>query len=572
VIVGDALLIFNYSVPAGYMSIIIGLAILYLQYKAHWSPTTQVQRWGMTLLAWLFLANGISAVVWVYAESTEASLFLYFVYLDLPCIAPMFLITFSLVFPQSVVRPNRIWMLFLFMTCVMALVIAMEVGHNVAFGPIAEADLGVLKDTFIYMGWIVSIYRWILLYRKSGTHPETSLITSILVWAIWFHVIINLFFDPMSGVPAAQWGKVLVFGLDLKQFLVLLAMVLILHQLYERRGNWGMAERLHLYMFGLVLFLVISTKIVSKATSAGHDVGSFGAILYYIKGEGGMTIVRPALIIYALLRYQFFGHELKAEKVITCITTIMMAYFGGLFISLHFNNAEVVMRAAIALGACVVLLAPAYWASKRLIRRLIPSSRKMTRKEVRDIYSMTFNSALFKGKITDKRDEVALKSLRKRLKISEREHNLLLESESLRSLEGRPAHQIRHVIFIKDTGLHVTSIGATKDTDDTVLAGMLTAVRMFVKDAFGSSTGDLDTIQYGERKLLMEWERGYIIAVDLEGELDPASRVIAGDLLAIVMRRHWKVLREWEGDMNEVQPIQEDLDRMVQRYNTRGTF
>jgi hypothetical protein len=308
------------------------------------------------------------------------------------------------------------------------------------------------------------------------------------------------------------------------------------------------------------------------AIAAGAPLLPIAYILGYILGEGGLTIVRPALILFALLRFQFFGHELKAERYIIYLTTIMMAFFGGLFISFFFYWLPPPTVASIIVGVCLVLLFPSYLAAGKLIERVIPSIRKMTRKEAREVYFMTFHSAIFKGEITDRRDDEALEDLRKRLKISDREHTLLLQSERMRVVEWKPVNQIRYVIFVQDTGTHVASVGPMGDKDEAVLAGMLTAVRSFVKDAFGSSTGDLDTIQYGNQKLLMEWERGFILAVDLQGEIDPASRVIVGDLLAILMRRHWKVLRLWEGDLADVKPIQADLERLVIRYNKSGSF
>jgi hypothetical protein len=38
------------------------------------------------------------------------------------------------------------------------------------------------------------------------------------------------------------------------------------------------------------------------------------------------------------------------------------------------------------------------------------------------------------------------------------------------------------------------------------------------------------------------------------------------------MRRHWRVLREWEGEIDMVQKVAEDLEKLVYKYNKRGTL
>jgi hypothetical protein len=559
-----------YIALPGVITLFIGLILLLLRFKAENLPTTQVQRWGMVTLAWLFIMNAVLHATGL-GRVYSGRLFAWYLDYDMPVIGPTFLIAFSLIFPVPVVRQRRIPLLFLFLALVLAIVVGIEIGDNLMWESV-ERDWGGIADLWMYVGWFGSLFRWTQVYRKNRANPEVSFITSILIWGVLYFVMFSFLFNRLSLVPLEKVPQHLVFGLDLRQFFAVAIIFLIVHQLYERRGKWQEAEKLHIAMFIIVtvFFLIVWTN--GQLARTGSSLGPIGGIIGYLVGEGAILIVRPALILYALLRYQFFGHELKAERYLEFIAMLLTAFVLALFITFFFVGADGTTLGTVGLVSFVVFLVPSYIGARKLISRVIPSQKKLTRKDARDMYFISFHSTLFKGNIDDPNDGDALKRLRKRLRISEKEHNLLLENERLKAREGKPINQIRHVLFVKDTGVHVSSVGPLGATDETVLAGMLTAIRMFVKDAFSESSGDLDTIQYGDQKLLMEWERGYILAVDFEGEIDPTSRVVVGDLLAIIMRRHWSVLNDWEGDMSEVKVVQDDLERLVYNYNKTGTL
>jgi len=60
--------------------------------------------------------------------------------------------------------------------------------------------------------------------------------------------------------------------------------------------------------------------------------------------------------------------------------------------------------------------------------------------------------------------------------------------------------------------------------------------------------------------------------VEVEGEIDPATKTVVGDILAVLIRRHWKILKEWDGDMGELKPIQADLETLITNYNKTGSL
>ena len=103
----------------------------------------------------------------------------------------------------------------------------------------------------------------------------------------------------------------------------------------------------------------------------------------------------------------------------------------------------------------------------------------------------------------------------------------------------------------RDTGLllrHVSADGqATPDRD--LVSGMLTAIRDFASDAFGrGQQGQLDTIEYGGRRILIEAAQHIYLAVVGEG-IEPAG--FRADMRGVVIdveNRYRLFLREYNGD------------------------
>ena len=73
------------------------------------------------------------------------------------------------------------------------------------------------------------------------------------------------------------------------------------------------------------------------------------------------------------------------------------------------------------------------------------------------------------------------------------------------------------------------SRGTTIDQD--LVAGMLTAIKSFVEDAFKREREDLEMIQYGTYKILLQNFYSYYIAVAISGTMTNAERETLGDRL-----------------------------------------
>lgn len=85
--------------------------------------------------------------------------------------------------------------------------------------------------------------------------------------------------------------------------------------------------------------------------------------------------------------------------------------------------------------------------------------------------------------------------------------------------------EIQEIFLIhRDTGLLVHHLSNTNTlTDADLISGMLTAIRAYVRDSFGSSTdGSLDAISYGDLRIVIEEGSIAYVAVVLQGT-EPAG-------------------------------------------------
>ncbi len=74
-------------------------------------------------------------------------------------------------------------------------------------------------------------------------------------------------------------------------------------------------------------------------------------------------------------------------------------------------------------------------------------------------------------------------------------------------------------VIQRNSGLLVGSYSKNNTMDKDMIAGMLTAIKSFVEDAFQQEKQELDLIQYGSYKIWIQNFYGYYIAVALSGSL-----------------------------------------------------
>jgi hypothetical protein len=79
---------------------------------------------------------------------------------------------------------------------------------------------------------------------------------------------------------------------------------------------------------------------------------------------------------------------------------------------------------------------------------------------------------------------------------------------------------LEEVFFVqKNTGLLLGSATLNPTDNREVVAGMLTAIKSFVEDAFQRNDGDLDMIQYGTYRILLHNFPNYYCALALKGSI-----------------------------------------------------
>lgn len=84
-----------------------------------------------------------------------------------------------------------------------------------------------------------------------------------------------------------------------------------------------------------------------------------------------------------------------------------------------------------------------------------------------------------------------------------------------------PASGVEEVFIIqKHSGILLGSASAEETINSDVIAGMLTAIKSFVEDAFRREDEDLEMIQYGSYSIVIQNFYSYYIAIAIQGTLN----------------------------------------------------
>lgn len=96
--------------------------------------------------------------------------------------------------------------------------------------------------------------------------------------------------------------------------------------------------------------------------------------------------------------------------------------------------------------------------------------------------------------------------------------------------------------------------------DSDVISGMLTAIRDFAQDAFGAANdSELDEIQYGDRRIVIEAAQHVYLAVVVDGIEPPGFRAQMRSLLIDIQNQYEEVLRDYDGDASPLAPVETPL-------------
>jgi len=119
----------------------------------------------------------------------------------------------------------------------------------------------------------------------------------------------------------------------------------------------------------------------------------------------------------------------------------------------------------------------------------------------------------------------------------------------------------------RETGLLLRHLSrdARASADSDLISGMLTAIRDFAQDAFGrGEEGQLDEIQYGDRRILVEAAQHAYLAVVVDGVEPPGFRTEMRERIIEIEHTYDRILRHYDGDSTPLAPAEESLKALVE--------
>jgi hypothetical protein len=137
------------------------------------------------------------------------------------------------------------------------------------------------------------------------------------------------------------------------------------------------------------------------------------------------------------------------------------------------------------------------------------------------------------------------------------------DSNAEASLRQALPFRVEEVFLIHgESGLvlrHLTQAGS-HEADSEIIGAMLAAIRDFASDAFGrGETGELDVIEYGERRILVETAQHAYLAVVAAGVEPPGYRALMRERLIEIEHAHLAALSHYDGDARPFAAADESL-------------
>jgi hypothetical protein len=117
--------------------------------------------------------------------------------------------------------------------------------------------------------------------------------------------------------------------------------------------------------------------------------------------------------------------------------------------------------------------------------------------------------------------------------------------------EALPFQVAELFLIHRETGLLLwhTSREPDASLDSDLIGSMLTAIRDFAQDAFGQGReGQLDEIEYGDRRILIEAAQHAYLAAVVDGIEPPGFRATMRERIVEVEHAHYEALRHYDGD------------------------
>ena len=140
-------------------------------------------------------------------------------------------------------------------------------------------------------------------------------------------------------------------------------------------------------------------------------------------------------------------------------------------------------------------------------------------------------------------------------------------SESTLALRDALPFSVTELFLIhRESGLLLRHLSGEPEgaADSDLISGMLTAIRDFTYDAFGrGQEGQLDEIQYGTRRILIEASQHAYLAVVVDG-IEPASfRATMRDRVIAFENRYFEALSGYDGNAARFAPVDTTLTSLM---------
>ncbi len=138
--------------------------------------------------------------------------------------------------------------------------------------------------------------------------------------------------------------------------------------------------------------------------------------------------------------------------------------------------------------------------------------------------------------------------------------------------ESLPFEVAEVFLIHRETGLMLAHVSrdSKASPDSDLVSGMLTAIRDFAQQAFGQGKqGQLDEVQYGARRILIEAAHYSYLAVVVDGVEPPGFRSAMRQRLAEVENQHHDALAGFRGDAAALAPVSRSLGLLINEQEPR---
>lgn len=169
---------------------------------------------------------------------------------------------------------------------------------------------------------------------------------------------------------------------------------------------------------------------------------------------------------------------------------------------------------------------------KKVVARIVDERLKNSQSEIIDLIYPVLGNLIKKYidhqfQLLKEAIETQLNAARERLNFWKRLKNRFagVKESDLVLVAAAPPLTVMEVFLIeKDSGLLLAQATRSASFDGDSVAGMLTAIKAFVQDAFQRGAEELDLIQYQQSKILIQNYRSYYLAAVTQGSFSAFER------------------------------------------------